>query len=212
MQATEAVFGERVRDARSKRQWTQRQLAERLNLDSSAVSRLEQGTRAVRLGEAALIARALNVDLDFLVYGELDPVAMLRRSRAEANEYMHDMRSAAMEMATAYVNITELLDEDPDLFAHLEQDSNAPTDDLPTSVDEYLEWARRRIETVFRVPHSSDRLVVDDEHRALQLMALVEAVVKQIVSTVPFPESRLGRGLARLIPTEVEAPEDEPQS
>jgi len=211
VQVTEAAFGERVRDARSRREWTQRQLAEKLNLDASAVSRLEQGTRAVRLGEAALIARVLNVDLGLLVYGDLDPVATLRRSRAEADQHMHEMRSAAVEMTTSFLDIVGLLDENPELFSALNQDN--PGDDRPSNVDEYLEWIRERMEHVFRVPDALDRLVVDDERRASQLMALVEAAVKQIVSTVPFPAGEprgLGRGLAMLIPTEATESEDEP--
>ncbi|WP_195173596.1 helix-turn-helix domain-containing protein [Mycobacteroides abscessus] len=70
-QQIECNFGSRVRAARIRHGWTQAQLADALNVDASAISRLEQGARAVRLGEAVLIASALKVDVTSL----LDPQA-----------------------------------------------------------------------------------------------------------------------------------------
>ncbi|MDX1878210.1 helix-turn-helix domain-containing protein [Mycolicibacterium sp. 141076] len=67
----EADFGVRVREARQIVGMTQRQLADAVGLDASAISRLEQGSRAIRLGEAALIADALKTDVRQLVYGKL---------------------------------------------------------------------------------------------------------------------------------------------
>lgn len=67
----ETAFGARVREARQIAGMTQRQLADTVGLDASAISRLEQGYRAIRLGEATLIAHALKRDLRQLVYGDL---------------------------------------------------------------------------------------------------------------------------------------------
>lgn len=69
----ETGFGKRVRQARLKQDMAQRQLAHALGVDASAVSRLEQGGRAVRLGEAMMIAHALGTDIRELVYGPNNP-------------------------------------------------------------------------------------------------------------------------------------------
>jgi transcriptional regulator with XRE-family HTH domain len=61
-------FGDVVRDARERRQWSQRRLAELLDeagvrLDPSAITRIERGTRDVKLREATAIASVLGIDL-----------------------------------------------------------------------------------------------------------------------------------------------------
>lgn len=68
----EVIFGKGVKEMRAKRNWSQQALAERLdqaglNIDSSGVSRIENGTRALRLSEALLVASALDIDLDWLL-------------------------------------------------------------------------------------------------------------------------------------------------
>lgn len=68
---TESEFGERVREARQLLGLTQRQLGNAVGLDASAISRLEQGSRAIRLGEAAHIAKALKTDIRQLLYGQM---------------------------------------------------------------------------------------------------------------------------------------------
>ncbi|OBG18340.1 hypothetical protein A5768_31840 [Mycolicibacterium fortuitum] len=192
VQQTEAGFGERVRDARQERKWSQKQLAEKLALDASAISRLEQGTRAIRLGEAALIARVLDVDLDFLVYGDLDPVAALRRARAEADSRMHVVRRAAQAMAGEYLEIIYLLSENPELFGNLGQagggDEATP---LPTTVDEYMEWVHKRVQAVYAPDDDYRRVFVDNETVARQIMTIITATVENVVSTIPFPEPEI---------------------
>lgn len=185
VQKTEAGFGERVKDARSEKGWTQRQFAEKLHLDASAVSRIEQGNRAVRLGEAAVIARVLDADLDYLVYGPIDPHAQLRNHRRWADQEMHDMRSNAVSMVENYVEILALLDDNPDLFEQL-QDGEIGSP--PTSTDEYLDWCLSRMKRAFALPEDKRRVVVTDENRAVRLAALIDAVVDGVVSTTPLPE------------------------
>ncbi|WP_157923453.1 helix-turn-helix domain-containing protein [Mycolicibacterium peregrinum] len=193
VQGTEAGFGERVRETRLAKKWSQKQLAEKLDLDASAISRLEQGTRAIRLGEAALIARVLDVDLDFLVYGDLDPAAALRRARTEADRRMHLLRRAASDMAGEYLEIVDLLSENPELFGNLgkaeDGDESTP---LPTTVDEYMEWVRKRVHAVYAPEDDYRRVFTEDETIAREIMMIVTAAVENVVSTIPFPESELG--------------------
>lgn len=62
------IFGERVRELREARGWTQKDLAQRARLRSSSlISRVEGEERyRVSLGNARKIARALRVGLDYL--------------------------------------------------------------------------------------------------------------------------------------------------
>ena len=58
------VFGQNVRAARARKGWSQRELAEALDerglkLDPSAVTRIERGTREVKLREAVAMAECL---------------------------------------------------------------------------------------------------------------------------------------------------------
>ncbi len=207
----------RVAAARRARKWTQRQLGEELGLDASAVSRLEKGLRAVRLGEAALIARVLRMNIDSLVYGDDDPVAQLRRSRNDANFYMHETRDSAVQMVFAFAQIAELLTETPELFLGWEMDpedakalhpsrhrqtgNNPPFP--PTNVEEYFDWVLTRMRAIFDVSVSDNRIYVEDARLVERLVALVHAVVEDVASTVPLPTQdpeALGRGLASLIP------------
>ncbi|NOQ60691.1 helix-turn-helix domain-containing protein [Mycolicibacterium fortuitum] len=190
VQQTEVGFGERVRDARQERKWSQKQLAEKIDLDASAVSRLEQGTRAIRLGEAALIARVLDVDLSFLVHGDLDPATALRRARSRADNRMHLTRRAAYEMAEEYLEIIDLLSENPDLFDNLGKgESGEKGMPLPTTVGEYMEWVHKRVRALYDPQDDHRRFFIEDESVVRQLMAIVTATVENVISTIPFPES-----------------------
>ena len=67
--SAERVFGGEVRAARETRGWSQEELAVRLRKDAgidlhqTAIARLEGGSRAIRLNEAAALAHMLNLDL-----------------------------------------------------------------------------------------------------------------------------------------------------
>lgn len=67
--ALDSRFGEIARDARQQRGWSQRALADELrkkyelNLDNSAVTRIENGSRALRFGEALAIADCLGMNI-----------------------------------------------------------------------------------------------------------------------------------------------------
>lgn len=68
-----AQFGDRMRECRELRSWSQRQVAELLQavgikLDPSAITRIERGTRDVKLSEAIAIADVLGFDLDSIAY------------------------------------------------------------------------------------------------------------------------------------------------
>jgi transcriptional regulator with XRE-family HTH domain len=67
-----STFGQNVRGARERVKWTQQQLSDRMSrygvkLDTSAITRIENGSREPRLKEAQGIAAALGVELSDLV-------------------------------------------------------------------------------------------------------------------------------------------------
>lgn len=68
----EQRFGQAVHEQRTLKGWSQREFAERLTdagiaVDASAVSRIENGTRALRLVEAVVIADVLGQSLQTLL-------------------------------------------------------------------------------------------------------------------------------------------------
>lgn len=69
-QTAESIFGAQVRGAREARNWTQEQLrkalltASGIDLSPTAMTRLEQGKRPIRLNEVAALAEVLDISLD----------------------------------------------------------------------------------------------------------------------------------------------------
>jgi len=62
-----ASVGERIREARQQKGWTQVELAEAAELSSNYVARLERGELGASLFVASRIAEALDLSLDKLV-------------------------------------------------------------------------------------------------------------------------------------------------
>lgn len=88
--STRKRFGEAVRKARKDMFLSQRELADQLEgvkLDPTAITRIETGSRDVKLGEAVELCRVLNIWLEDAVSYDEDPVTrfngyvdILRRS------------------------------------------------------------------------------------------------------------------------------------
>lgn len=97
--AVEHVFALRVRELRGQQRLSQAQLADKLQrefmltIDPTAITRIERETRSVRLGEAALIASALGVELADL----LDPRAL--SDQLATAEIRVDSAETALEAA-----------------------------------------------------------------------------------------------------------------
>lgn len=109
------AFGQNVREARMRKNWSQRELAEALNvrsvkLDPSAVTRIERGVRDVKLREALAIAECLDVDVQQLwsPIGR-DPLSMALELRRLAEERMRSGRSAFREFGQHAQGLAGLL-------------------------------------------------------------------------------------------------------
>ena len=57
------LLGRKIREERVKRGWTQKDLADRLYVDASDVSRMENGKSIGNLEKLVLVANSLNIDL-----------------------------------------------------------------------------------------------------------------------------------------------------
>lgn len=60
-------FGERIRELRTKQNMLLRQLASKLDIDTSIISKVERGDRQLRKEQIPLLAEILNVDKDELL-------------------------------------------------------------------------------------------------------------------------------------------------
>jgi len=98
----ETVFARRMREVRDDSAVSQAALAAVMaaaggpRLDSTAITRMERGTRAIRLCEAVAVARALNVPLGDM----LRPAPPLTERVAQAGKAAHEARLREAE-ATA---------------------------------------------------------------------------------------------------------------
>lgn len=64
-------LGKRIRKQRVLLDWTQEQLAERVNVSTSFIGHVERGTRKASLETLVSVANALSVSLDYLLSGSL---------------------------------------------------------------------------------------------------------------------------------------------
>lgn len=89
-----SLLGDRVRILREQKGWSQQDLADRANLDSSYISLLETGRRKNPGFETLLkIARALGTSLSYLAGETDDPRPIMQQGQAA-----HDLRGT-MELA-----------------------------------------------------------------------------------------------------------------
>lgn len=72
------IIGQRVREARKSRGWSQEKLSEEIDVTTVYISRIERGTSKINLKRLAQISRVLNTSLEFLVGG----------SRTDAPNYL----------------------------------------------------------------------------------------------------------------------------
>jgi transcriptional regulator with XRE-family HTH domain len=104
----EEVFARRTRELREQEEIPQTVLAERLDihgikLDGTAITRIERGTRAIRLNEAVAIAAALDVSLDAMLHPGPSPedALTLAHDHTERTYWYTTLAAAEHEAAKA---------------------------------------------------------------------------------------------------------------
>ncbi|WP_157875086.1 helix-turn-helix domain-containing protein [Arthrobacter sp. PAMC 25486] len=142
----EVNFGLAVSMLRNARHLSQRDFASRLTekgmaVDASAVSRIEKGTRSIRLVEALTIAEVLDVELDFLISGSKTPTQEFRTIRKRLDHSLRQLREPIAAAAYDLWAADYHLREHPELLTELgDPDLGSPTD-----VNEYLGWIAKRV-------------------------------------------------------------------
>ncbi|MBZ4620982.1 helix-turn-helix domain-containing protein [Mycobacterium avium] len=159
-------FGDLVRQHREAKSWSQRRLAQQLEdvgvkLDPSAVTRIERGTREIRLREAVAIAAVLAIDLREFPRVEQDPRAQLQSLLDSIAERRKWARSAFGGMAFYYVMAVQLLNDNPDLLEQLRIEAKM---DSPFDIAEFL---RVEAEMAKGSANPVTKLAVTDEEHAL---------------------------------------------
>lgn len=189
-----SVFAQNVARYRGARGWTQRELAEALSsrgmpVDSTAVSRIENGTRDVRLSEALLIADALVVDLDRLLIGMRSPAQELRHRRDVSDDWALQFREILPNWLHSLRRTSEFLEDNPDLVATIFDDRVGQ----PRSADDYLAWVMRRARAKndqLRVARAWQGVVVRSDGEAKQLIQVIGAALEGLLTVAESEESQ----------------------
>lgn len=176
-------FGRAVQTYRGWLQLSQRGLADRLNeagvsLDASALSRLEQGKRSVRLSEALAIAEALETDISALLDISPDPRQKFTAMRRRANEAMRASAIPLSEMLEAFLESMEFADEHPEVVATLTDDEIGPPD--PDNGG-YQSWVLKRLE------RTAPFVRVGSEAEAERVEAIANAWIKNAATIGESP-------------------------
>lgn len=181
--STDVLFGKAVLDWRQARGVSQRALAEILTADgmtadASAVSRIEKGTRSVRLTEALTIARALDVDLDDLVAETRAPSDNFERMRRAANSDLTELQEISLAVAQDLAELVGFVDEHPEVLARL-SDDRFPT---PTDGRSYLAWIAARWRA--NAEQSGPEMVLAEDQDASGIRDVLSAVSEWIVRRI----------------------------
>ena len=99
----DAIFPERLRAARDRRQLSQSQLAERAGLPASSISHFESAARKPSFDNLSRLASALNVSTDYLLgrvehMDSIGPAERIHRHLENLSERDIDLADAFLEM------------------------------------------------------------------------------------------------------------------
>jgi transcriptional regulator with XRE-family HTH domain len=118
--SVEERFGAEVAQRRQVMGLSQKALADRLSdyglrVDASAISRVETGTRALRISEALVIAQALGFSLED-VADALPPQHDFEQRRERLDKLLDALRSTSQDAADEINGLAWLIDENPGLL------------------------------------------------------------------------------------------------
>lgn len=136
-------------------------------VDASAVSRIEKGTRSVRLAEAVIIAGVLDVDLGFLMRGVLTPEMELKEIRGYTDASRRQAVRPLVDFLNGLIEAKHFLEANDGLFASL-----GDAESRPGSAGQYIPWVAERVEQL--PPADFDELCrVESSEERDQLIGLV---------------------------------------
>ncbi|WIA98041.1 helix-turn-helix domain-containing protein [Curtobacterium sp. MCBA15_004] len=153
----EERFGREVADRRRSVNMSQKALADLLTtaglpLDASAISRIEKGTRALRLSEALLVARKMGFSLD-LLGDETPPEEEYIQRRKRLDDLLMAAGEAVRLVADEANGIDWFIESNPAAF-----DTTAP--ELMSTIEAELRanWVLRSIATRCRTVEARDAI------------------------------------------------------
>jgi transcriptional regulator with XRE-family HTH domain len=182
--AIEESVGEAIAAYRAGRGVTQRQLAADLTaagmpVDASAVSRIEKGTRSIRLTEAITIANILDVDLDLLVDGVRTPNEELKRVRRNTDVFMSHLDEPFMLFMSGVLETKWLLEANPQLVESLRDEEFG----APNGPSDYVRWCGERVARLQVDPDSE--VLTRTQEEASELLSLMLAWASNRVHADP---------------------------
>lgn len=188
--AFEAAFGTRVRERREGQGLSQRALAEALadrglHLDSSAITRIEKGQRAVRLGEAPVIADALDIQLADLIEGPIPPAQRVALRRMNADRFIVLARWRAIQALEELAGAEEIVSESPEALHEAIQQERRRPKGAPSApaAESYLAAVRDHVRARLE-PHADDRwprLASPTAARRQALQAIADVLLLDLV-------------------------------
>lgn len=106
------VLGQRIKEEREKRQWTQDYLAETLNVSRQAISKWEVGSTYPDIDRLVQISNLFDITLDSLIKGDdslKKSIVITKNAKAQTNVWEF-MRSTGWIMVIAIIYlVTEMI-------------------------------------------------------------------------------------------------------
>lgn len=178
----EKSIGEQISAMRKIKKYTQKKFAEILTdhglpVDSSAVSRMEKGERALKISECMIVAEALEVDLTFLLRGVQTPAQELKETRKFADLCMRDMSQSFADWLLSLLVAKWELERYPELLVNVSAELK--------SHDDYLPWVAARLselEWEWDAPDTGDSYILTRDRK--EVNDLIECVIAYAKSRI----------------------------
>ncbi len=104
------VIGERIKRLRLERNMTREKLAEEAELSVSFLYEIETGKKSFSAYTLGNLAKALDVNMDYIVYGEMEPEAEENPLQIQKVLTRENLLYIQQMLLKAYNEIQELLD------------------------------------------------------------------------------------------------------
>lgn len=168
----DVIVGRNIRERREELELTQRELVERLGalgwaIDTPAITRIEKGTRALRVNQLTLIAQALETIPESFFE---DAASVVSGLRAEVHRGLLKARRGLVEALSGAQQVWQMTRDREDGVNLLRESG------LPLEPDAYLDWLSARVERYARASDTERVMVFESDDRA-KLLAIAEAVL-----------------------------------
>lgn len=184
----EKQIGAEISRVRKIRKLTQKQFADALslagmNVDATAVSRLEKGERSLRIAECVIIAEVLKMGIESLLRGVQTPAQRIRETIREADLAFASAQGNLWVWLAHHYDAKLTLERLPELLATISPELDSAEDYLPMVANQMSSYSFRNA-----VKPSEHHLGVRDEEDKAQLMECAISYFDHLISINPhFP-------------------------